>query len=363
MENIRRREFVKTFLTFLGVSPFLQEEAFGKGIKKGIHVRLPKISFETTYLQGKEKGGRILIVGGIHGNEPGAYKAAEILRRVKVKKGELFIAPRSNFISILANVRGYNGDMNRKFAYISCKDPDYPYVLKLKSLIKELKPDVVLSLHDGFGFHILNNSHWGQCIVIDEERYESFNLGKIAKFVAKEANKKIKYKKWKIPVFNTHTFSKSTKHPEQRKSLTYYCLRECNTRAFCLEASKQLPSLEDKVRTHFLMLEAFFKLFSVEIEPSFSVLQEIGEKILNEKKVYSASLKINGRSLLVSSCKTFKIPQGSEVEFISFHGSSGTNAIPVGVNLNWRSFRIRKNLTVRVKDDFKEVFKVRFVLS
>ena len=182
MENIRRREFITGILSLLlPAIPDGAEAAKGSGVR----VKLPKFPFQSTVITGKKKGKRILIVGGIHGNEPGAYKAADILRNVEVEKGELIIAPRSNFLSVLANVRGYNGDMNRKFAKISPKDPDYPCVKKLKELIKELKPDVVLSLHDGYGFHILNKRFWGQCIVIDEEVYSGYPLGKIAKEVAK----------------------------------------------------------------------------------------------------------------------------------------------------------------------------------
>jgi hypothetical protein len=360
MENPGRREFVKGVLSSTLLLPF-SESAFG-AVGRGIHIVLPEIKFQTVYKQGKKRGGRILLVGGVHGNEPGAYKAAEILRQVEVEKGELFIAPRSNFISILANVRGYNGDMNRKFAEISKKDPDYPYVVGLKKLIKEVKPDVVLSLHDGFGFHVLNKKFWGQCIVIDEERYGNFELGKTARTVVGVVNSKIKNRKWKIPVFNTHTFSKNTKHPEQRRSLTYYCLSKCNTQAYCLEASKQLPDLETKVKIHLLMLKEFFKIFNIEIKPNFDTLIENCEKILNEKRIYTADLRINGRKLVVSSDKTIKIPSKSEVEFLSFSGSGGTNAIPVGVNLNWRRFRVRQNITLKVKDDFKEVFKIRFVM-
>ncbi|WP_163328451.1 M14/M99 family metallopeptidase [Desulfurobacterium thermolithotrophum] len=359
MENLGRREFIKGIWVST-LLPFIPQNAFGT-VRKGIHVTLPEIKFQTTYLQGKRKGGRILLIGGIHGNEPGAYKCAEILRQVKVERGELFIAPRSNFISILANVRGYNGDMNRKFAKLSKKDPDYPYVLKLKRLIKEIKPDVVLSLHDGFGFHILNKRFWGQCIVIDEERYKNFELGKIARTVSRLVNSKIRNKRWLIPVFNTHTFSKNTKHPEQRRSLTYYCLSKCNTQAYCLEASKQLPNLETKVKTHLLMLKEFFRIFNLEIKPDFNFLIENCERILNERKTYTANLKINGRKIIISSNKTIKVPSKSEVEFLSFHGSDGTNVIPVGVNLNWRKFTIRDSLSLKIKDDYLDIFKVKLI--
>ncbi len=358
MENIGRRELIKGIL----LSPFLGLK-LARARSFNATIELPPFPFEETYLKGNLKGGRALIVGGIHGNEPGAYKAAEILRHLKVKKGELLIAPRANFVSILTNKRGYNGDMNRKFAYLSPKDPDYGRVKKLKELIKGYKPDLLLTLHDGFGFHAVNKRAWGQCIVIDEESYRGIELGKEAREVSKRVNKKIENREWKIPVYNTHTFKKDTKHPEQRKSLTYFCLKECRVKAICLETSKQLPSLEDKVRFHLLMVNEFFKLHNIEVEPSLDYVMENLKEYLYPRTYYQGELLINGRKITVSGNKTFKLPKGSRVKFLSFHGTSGVNAVSFDVNANLRKIKISRRLAVKVKDDFKELFTVRFVVS
>ncbi len=361
MENYRRREFIK----LLGAGGVLSLLKTGKASAGGVNavIELPPLPFQESLITGREKGGRVLIVGGIHGNEPGAYKAAEILRHLKVKKGELLIAPRTNFVSILTNRRGYNGDMNRKFAHISKKDPDYPKVKKLKELIKNYKPDLLLTLHDGFGFHSVNPKAWGQCIVIDEEVYKGIELGKAAKTVSKRVNTLIDRKKWKIPVFNTHTFRKNTKHPEQRKSLTYFCLKECSVPAICLEVSKQLPDLYHKVKFHLLMIREFFKLHGVETEPSIDTVLKNLNEFLEPRVSYSTQLLINGRKVEVSSNKTFKLPKGSSVKFLSFRGTEGTNAITEDVNANLRKVGIRKRISFDVKDDFKKLFTVRFVVG
>ena len=360
MENLGRREFIVGALSSLFFAFPKRAEA---ARRKGVRVKLPPFPFQETVITGKKKGKRILVVGGIHGNEPGAYKAADILRTVEVEEGELIVAPRSNFLSVLANVRGYNGDMNRKFATLSPKDPDYPYVEKLKELIRELRPDVVLSLHDGYGFHILNPRFWGQCIVIDEENFNGYPLGKIAREVARAVNEKVSRRRWKIPVFNTRTFSPDTKHPEQRKSLTYYCLSKCNVPAFCLEASKQLPTLETKVRFHLLMMKEFFKIYGIKIKPDFDTLISETGKFLERKRIYTARIRINGREVEISSGKTFKVPKGSTFEFVAFHGSEGTNVISRDVNMNWRNFLVRRRISFEVKDDFKRIFNVRLIVT
>jgi len=363
MENLGRREFVKAVLCSVPLSVLAPSTALARERKKGVEIELPQLPIQSTYISGKEKGRRILIVGGIHGNEPGAYKAAEILRHVKVKKGELFIAPRMNFLSILANKRGYNGDMNRKFAHLPKSDPDYERVKWLKDFIKEVKPDILLTLHDGFGFHSVNPKSWGQCIVIDEETYKGMELGKVARTVSKRVNEKIRKRKWKIPVFNTRTFHSNTKHPEQRKSLTYFCLKECSIPAICLETSKQMPNLETKVKFHLMMLKEFFRIYNVEIEPDFDYLISNVKTLLKGSKVYSADVLINGRRLTLSASKVFTLPPGSSVKFVGFHGTNGTNCVFNGVNLNIRNIVIKRSLSVDVKDDFERKFSVRFVVA
>ena len=349
MENISRRELIKLAFGF----PFLATSASAYATRKKVHIILPEKPFEYYIKRGKEKGGTVLIIGGIHGNEVGAYKAVDILVDLEIEKGTLIIVPRSNFTSVIADVRGYNGDMNRKFRRISKKDPDYRFVENLKQLILTFKPDVVLSLHDGYGFHILNKNHWGQCIVIDEMQYKSFPLYNIAKFVSKNVNKKITRKKYKIPVYNTRTFT-SNNHKEQRKALTGWCLRN-NIPAFCLEASKQLPSLTEKVKTHFYMLEEFFKIYNIKIKPDFPYVVNNIEKYIRVKNP-EITAKVNGKIINISSKKVIKVPRGAEFKIHSLRGSRGIYTVPDDINLNLESFYIRNYLTFHVKNDYEKLF-------
>lgn len=357
MENFSRRKFIK----YISLSPFLlARKSFAIDKSTRVHIFLPEKPFEYFYKKGKEKGGRILVIGGIHGNEIGAYKTADILVDTEIEKGELIIVPRSNFISVLVNRRGYNGDMNRKFSKISQKDADYRFVISLKELIKAFKPDVVLSLHDGFGFHSLNKNHWGQCLVIDEFNYKNFPLYKIAKFVVDEANKKISNRKYKIPVYCTQTFT-SDRHLEQRKALTGWCLKQ-DIPAFCLESSKQLPSLKEKIKTHFYMLDGFFKIYGVKIKPSFEyILSNLNEFIKGNSYYLTAS--INGKLKRVKNFETIKIPKGCEFRVVNFGGTRGAFPVAHGVNLNWKDFYIRSSLTIYLRDDYKKVssFNIKVV--
>ena len=308
------------------------------------HIVLPKKPFE--YFHKKGRGKKILIIGGIHGNEMGAYKTADLLIDMDIK-ADVLIIPRSNFTSILADVRGYNGDMNRKFEYISKKDPDYYYVELLKEAILDFKPDLLISMHDGYGFNYENHNAWGQSVVIDEKVYKNFDLYKEAKFVKNNANK---YLKWPISIINTRTFT-STIHKEQKKALTAWCLRH-NIKSFCIEASKQLPNLKDKVYTHLIMLREFFRLYNVK-----SNIDEYIKKISLDTAIPTVTIKINNQIYRINKSTIINLPKKSDIEVVGIKGERGSFVIPKGVNLNWRKFYF-KYLTLEVKNDFETKYKI-----
>ena len=81
--------------------------------------------------EGKIKGNTLLIIGGIHGDEPGGYFAPAFLEKYyNIKKGNVWIIPNINGDSIIANTRGLYSDMNRKFSNIDKNDPDFEIIKK-----------------------------------------------------------------------------------------------------------------------------------------------------------------------------------------------------------------------------------------
>ncbi len=341
---MNRRDFIKFSSLVL-----FSTTAFAKSDSK-LFIKLPPKKLNYYHIKGKQKGGRVLLIGGIHGNEIGAYKASDLLIDSEITKGELLIIPRTNFTSILANVRGYNGDMNRKFENISKQDPDYYYVEALKNIILSYKPDVVISMHDGYGFANKNKRAWGQSIVIDEIVYKNFKLYKNARFVMDEANKIVKNK---ISIINTKTFS-GFYHQEQKKALTGWCLKN-GIEAYCIEASKQLESLEDKIYTHFAMLKGFFELYKIEIKNFDDIAENINKYLILKKP--RLVLDINGRKIEVKNREILKVKRGSVIEVTEIDGHRGDYLVPRGVNLNWRSFHF-SNLNFDIKRDYEKIFSI-----
>jgi len=338
-----RRNFLKT-TSILSSSILVPNTLFGKVYKNKYHFIMPPKPFEYYIKEGKTKGGRILIIGGIHGNENGSYKASDILIDTEIKKGTIAILPRSNPESIFTDMRGYNGDMNRKFSNISSRDSDYYKIKSIKNFIADFKPDVVLSLHDGFGFYAKHHNQWGECIVIDENNYNGIDLFNPAKFVSNN----LKKYGFNIPVHNTHTFEKHTNHKEQRKSLTYYTLQKHHIPAFCIEASKQ-TDLKRKVQIHLIAMQEFFKLYNVEIKPGFEYLLSNIDNYLKPINTEIIAF-INNHKTIIKNKTTLKVPIGTEIKFNVLNNRGG-GLIGRGVNVNYKSFHYRDSLIFDVKND------------
>ena len=165
----------------------------------------------------------------------------------------------------------------------------------------------------------------------------------------------------RFSIYNTHTFSPFTTHREQRKSLTYYTLTRAKKPAFCLEVSKQLPSLYLKVKYHLLMLSYFFKLYRVKTDPPLEYVISNLERYLYHHPQFRLVFRINNHPLEIRESKTIKIPPKSEVKLEKIYSENGVFVSPVGINLNWQQFRVYNCLQLNVKQDFQTMAKIKFL--
>ena len=237
---------------------------------------------------GKE-GSTLLIVGGIHGNEPGGYFAPMLLSRYyTIESGNVWIVPNLNFDSIVKDVRGTYGDMNRKFAKIEAKDKDFEIVTEIKKLILTPKVDLTLNLHDGQGFYReknidknFNPKAWGQATIIDQQKIPNAkygNLADIATKVNQETNVGL--------IEDVHEFNvKNTNTKEQDKamqqSLTYFSITN-NKPAFAIETSKNITSLSQKVFYQLKTIEKFMNVMNIKFSRSFELSEESIKKLLTD---------------------------------------------------------------------------------
>ena len=232
----------------------------------------------------------LLIIGGIHGDEPGGYFAPAFLEKYyKITSGNLWIIPNLNVDSIMANNRGIYGDMNRKFSSIDKNDKDILTVNRIKEIMLEKNVHLILNLHDGFGFYrdvyedvVFNPNSWGQATIIDQEKIDDKfgNLDEIANQVNKSINNEGLYQ-------NFHTFGvKNTqtkqKDEQMQQSLTYFAVTH-NKPAFAIETSKNITELTYKVIYQLKSIEEFMRIMHIDFERDFDLnnYEEVKSRIFD----------------------------------------------------------------------------------
>ena len=235
--------------------------------------------------KGKDNNNTLLVIGGIQGDEPGGFISASLLAtHYEITEGSVWIVPNLNFYSIIKRSRGPYGDMNRKFAHLSKKDPEYETVERIKSYIKDDSVKLVVNLHDGSGFFRptyedkLHSPHrWGQCSIIDQkslniEKYG--NLSEISAQVVSYVNENLMDDEHKYHVHNTKT---KDGDKEMEKTLTYFAINNGKA-AFGNEASKNLPT-HKRVYYHLLALEKYMDVMGIKYKRKFK---------MSSKGVYNA---------------------------------------------------------------------------
>jgi hypothetical protein len=312
---------------------------------------------------GREPGPTMLIIGGIQGDEPGSYLAADLYADISLRKGTLIVVPRANFYAILLNERGPNGDMNRQFA----RQEQVDYEARIVKILKELinRSDVLLNLHDGNGFfreQYMDDKHnpmlFGQSIIADADEYvgpasgKRIELGKIARKICEVVNHDIPDEEYRFRFNNHNTQSDKTLHPEQRLSATYYSLTHHEIPAFGVESSKEIPSNEIKVQHKAMIINAFMN--------EFGILPE-NPKILVEKPTLNHLIVLinDSERVALKDGETLLLNPGDRiiVEHVDMNYTRGLAADIIGVggmnDLN-KSFSLDYPTRVVIrKDSFK----------
>jgi hypothetical protein len=235
------------------------------------------IDFSLHKLEGDRQGNTLLVIGGIQGDEPGGFNAASLLvTHYRIKKGNVWVVPNLNFISIIKRSRGVYGDLNRKFATIGDNDPEFNTISRIKAILLDDQVDLVLNLHDGSGFYrptYVDRTHsprrWGQSIIIDQRHISVSrfgNLGEIASQIVAEVNHYLFAEEHAYHVKNTRTGEGDT---EMERTLTYYAIRNRKP-AFGVEVSKSFPT-HMRAYYHLQVLEAYMDLLGIEYERAFNL--------------------------------------------------------------------------------------------
>lgn len=273
----------------------------------------------------------LLVIGGIHGDEPGGYFAASLLTtHYKISSNNLWVVPNLNKESIIKDNRGINGDMNRKFSVIEKNDKDKQTVEDIKDIILQKKVSLVLNLHDGNGFYrktnkgnIFNPNAWGQTCVIDQCALpidQPFgNLNKIALDIKEAINKKLIEEHHTFDVKNTNT---KFEDEAMRLSLTYFAVTN-NKPAFAIESSKNLPSLSQKVFYHLLAIEEFMNIMNISFKREFELSEKNIDNILKDDGILIINNNISINLTNIKKTLSF-VPIKSENNTFKFSNTLGS---------------------------------------
>ena len=130
--------------------------------------------FETPYFvrDGGRPGATVMVVGGVHGNEPAGARAAGQIRHWPIRRGRLIVVPRANVPALEAHKRNTpgeakaTGDLNRNFP--GSDGPDEARSMPAAALwafVTRQRPDWLVDLHEGYGVRAAGSESVGSSII------------------------------------------------------------------------------------------------------------------------------------------------------------------------------------------------------
>lgn len=291
-----------------------------------------------TNVEDRDKAPHLLLLAGIQGDEPGGFNATNLfLMHYSVLKGLVEVVPVLNKPSMLRNHRGLYGDMNRKFAALDKKDPEYPTIQEIKSLIAKPNIDAVLHLHDGGGYYrpvyvdaMLNPKRWGNCFIIDQDEVKGAkfpNLLSFANNTIESINAHLLHPIEEYHLKNTRTAQGDT---EMQKALTFYAINQKKS-AFANEASKELP-LASRVFYHLQAIEGLLNQLNIPFKRDFELNPNSVHALINDKSLWAKISSLPKMPLfnLRPKLNHFPLPHNTKIPQIPIE----SNAYIVGLVKN-----------------------------
>jgi hypothetical protein len=109
------------------------------------------------YVYGSGRPGKVVMVlGGVHGNEPGGWLAAErVQASFRPANGAFLVIPRANKQATFAFDRtGGVGDLNRSYpGALDSATPMARMAAQIMDVLREFRVDVLLDMHESWAFY------------------------------------------------------------------------------------------------------------------------------------------------------------------------------------------------------------------
>ena len=115
-----------------------------------------------------EEGPAVLVLGGVHGNEPGSWLATEEIAEWQPLRGSLIVIPRANIVATRIGERTLPelGDLNR--LYPGSHDAELPMSRMAAQIVEAAQRygvSLVLDLHESWGFYVERGSNSGTAFI------------------------------------------------------------------------------------------------------------------------------------------------------------------------------------------------------
>ncbi len=135
-------------------------------------------------------GPRVMVLGGVHGNEPGGWLGAEAVANWEVQRGSLIVLPRLNWRSAAAFARTLDGfgDLNRLY-------PGHPEGLPMARMAAEVtalaefwRPMFLWDMHESWGFFNERGENGGTAFIGQTVTTADLTGGRIVEDVVRRVN-------------------------------------------------------------------------------------------------------------------------------------------------------------------------------
>jgi len=209
------------------------------------------------------EGPTVMIVAGIHGDEPAGVAAAEQIRHWPMTRGKMVVIPRANVPALEAGSRTTPEveeplrNLNRNFQKAGQSEPARGVAAgAIWKVVEKYQPDWLVDLHEGADFHQVNSESVGSS-VIAARRPE---MNRAADVALEAVNATIEDEKKRFVRLG----------PPADGSLARAAAEHLSARAMILETTQKSQRLSKRTRQHRIMVHRLLDELDL-LDPSVTV--------------------------------------------------------------------------------------------
>ncbi len=170
-----------------------------QSVEKVLLAEGSKYATELYIIRSGKPGPVLMIVGGVHGNEPAGYKAADQVKDYSIKAGTLLVLPEANKRAVEIDKRYVSGegDLNRDFPQGKYESCDNTLSKAIYQAVKDYNVEWLMDMHEGYDYYKNSStSSVGQSIIY----YPSTTSKRMVEAIVNTLNKGISssYKSFSI---------------------------------------------------------------------------------------------------------------------------------------------------------------------